>query len=67
MQTQLIDLQTGTADIAGNIEPKTIKQLQSDKKYAVPTLPADGAWYTGINAKASPFTDARAFGRRSAI
>lgn len=59
VQTQLIDLQTGSADIANNIEPKTIKQLQADKKYATPPIPANGAWYTGINVKAGPFTDPR--------
>jgi len=59
VQTQLIDLQTGTADIAANIEPKTIKQLQGDNKYVVPKVPANRAWYVGINVKVTPFNDQR--------
>lgn len=59
VQTQLINIQTGAADVAANIDPKTIQQLQNDKNYTVPKVPANGAWYTGINVKAAPFTDQR--------
>jgi peptide/nickel transport system substrate-binding protein len=41
-QTQLINLQTGTADIATNLEARDLKSLASDSKYQVIVSPTWG-------------------------
>ncbi|HZQ36193.1 MAG TPA: ABC transporter substrate-binding protein [Dehalococcoidia bacterium] len=59
-QTQLINVQSGTADIAFNVALNDAKQLQSDKKYQV-IVPNQwtGLWYVGIDVKAAGLGDRR--------
>ncbi len=60
-QTQLISLQTGSADIATNVEQRDLKALSGDQKYTVTVPPVWGTmWGMGLDVKAFPFGDKRA-------
>ena len=60
-QTQLINLQTGAADIGTNLEPRDLKALMGDPKYQAIIPPVWGTmWGVGVDVKAPPFTDKRA-------
>jgi peptide/nickel transport system substrate-binding protein len=59
-QTQLIQLQSGGADMASNIDPRDAKDLEKDNKYTV--FRAEGNaydWYLGIDVSKAPFNDKR--------
>lgn len=59
-QTQLINVQTGTADVANQVDPRDAKSVENDPKYKVITNPVFGSiWYLGVDVKAPPFTDKR--------
>jgi peptide/nickel transport system substrate-binding protein len=60
-QTQLINLQTGAADLGTNLEPRDLKGLMGDPKYQAVIPPVWGTmWGIGVDVKAPPFTDKRA-------
>ncbi len=60
-QTQLINLQTGAADIATNLEPRDLRDLKGNAKYQVVIPPVWGTkWGVGLDVAAAPFNDKRA-------
>ncbi len=60
-QTQLINLQTGAADVATTIQQRDLKDLAADAKYQVVVPPVWGTmWGMGLDVKAFPFGDRRA-------
>lgn len=60
-QTQLINLQSGAADVATTITQRDLKALGTDAKYQVVVPPVWGTmWGMGLDVKAFPFADKRA-------
>ncbi len=60
-QTQLINLQTGAADVVTTILQRDLKALMGDAKYQVVVPPVWGTmWGMGLDVKAFPFGDKRA-------
>jgi peptide/nickel transport system substrate-binding protein len=60
-QTQLIMLQTRSADLAINLDARTLKTLKQNPNYQVIIPPVWGTmWGIGIDVTAPPFADRRA-------
>jgi peptide/nickel transport system substrate-binding protein len=59
-QAQLLNLQTGAADVATSLEPRDIKDLQNDEAYSlVINAVTAAAWYVGVNVQMPPFGEKR--------
>ncbi len=59
-QAALLNMQTGAADVAMDLEPRDKQTLRNDKNYKVITYPVmTWTWYMGIDVTVPPFNDKR--------